>query len=285
MFYVLTPSRGFVKTPVSPTVQWNAEPAIDERTANAVMVITKIQTFREYCWNMLMSKTYFLTLGAFLENFYNRSLRIGRKMANERILLNSTNYEIWKPKMEEKLQNLHLLEITSRPPLMTQGSSAEDLAWLSILEKEAYDVIMDNLDESSVMIASAYTDTNPKTGSGLWKYLQNRHSINGIINRTMLYKKFAKIQFTTLDTFCDEIRVSIEEFSIAQLEIPKDLLVVMIFGKLPDSFDYRIQLISQDLNHDHDVEYVLGRLEEDDITFDQMSEPATEETNGFRKTS
>ncbi|EGF98500.1 uncharacterized protein MELLADRAFT_69281 [Melampsora larici-populina 98AG31] len=212
-------------------------------------------------------------------------------MPNEQILLTDTNYESWKPKMEDKLKRLQLLEITLRHPSMTEDFSAEDLHWFTVLERKAYDVIIGHLDQQSLLIANAHTINQPKTRSSLWKYLEGRYSMNGIINHTTLYKKFENIQYNTnLATFCNEIRTSINEFSKAQLEISTKLLIVMILAKLRGPFDYRVQLISQDLNDTHDVEYVLRRLEEDLMIFNMPTPPMCPTTpsvssaSGKRKT-
>ncbi|EGF98488.1 uncharacterized protein MELLADRAFT_69286 [Melampsora larici-populina 98AG31] len=214
-------------------------------------------------------------------------------MPNEQILLTDTNYGSWKPKMEDKLKRLQLLEITLRPPSMTEDFSAEDLNWFTVLERKAYDVIIGHLDQQSSLVANAHTINQPKTGSSLWKYLEGRYSVHGIINHTTLYKKFENIQYkfnTNLATFCNEIRTSINEFSKAQLEISTKLLIVMILAKLRGPFDYRVQLISQDLNDTHDVEYVLKRLEEDVIFLNMPTSPMCPTTpsvssaSGKRKT-
>lgn len=111
-------------------------------------------------------------------------------MAIKHLVLNSagTNSKIWGIRMQKKLESLYLWNYTTKPPNI-KDIKPEDLAWFAMLETKAYHGIIESLDASSVAFTSAYNDHHINTGSCLWQYLQDAHSMSWIVNWNTLDKK------------------------------------------------------------------------------------------------
>lgn len=155
--------------------------------------------------------------------------------------LNNENYESWKLQMRSILVCSDLWNQVNGNELKTETNATE---W-DKKDQKALAMIILNITQGQLNHVK-----NAETSNKAWNELKSIHESKGPVRKATLYKqlyRMKKTQDNSMTNYLNEFSSKTEQLKEAGIEIPDDLLSIMLLGSLPEEYEnFAVAIESRD---------------------------------------
>lgn len=179
--------------------------------------------------------------------------------------MNQNNYEIWQIRMKAVLQRHDKWGYVSgsiAAPLVVTGDSATENAlnkWRENDEKAIAEIIL-SVGEVELRSISKCT-----TSKEAWEKLQSIHASKSPVRKIELLTDITSFKMEDDEDFrhrLDKFSSAVEQLEGMKIEIPNDMLVVLILKGLPQSYEnFRCAIRSKDNLPNREV--LIGKIQDE----------------------
>jgi hypothetical protein len=153
--------------------------------------------------------------------------------------LSEENYPEWLLRMKIHLRHCDLLGICTTPPPESPDANYKNKMY------QAVNIIVGRLSSASFMeVIDSENEMNPYL---MWKKINTNFGIKSAITKAKVWLDFTRIQFHgDLKSFTNQCRKCLSELETVDPQIPPDVLVCCILGKIPRQYHQRVDPLIHD---------------------------------------
>ncbi|VFQ83323.1 unnamed protein product [Cuscuta campestris] len=154
------------------------------------------------------------------------------------VSLDSTNYSIWKIRIEDYLCSKDLLDPIS---YKERPTSVDEKAWASLNRKAVASI------KQYVFLSVLQHVANETNVFEMWKKLESMYERNNATGKAYLIRKLVKLQYKDGDSIIvhmNEFQGVVNQLVRMKMKLEDELQALLLLSSLPDSWDTLVVLLS-----------------------------------------